>query len=198
MTTPIKSLAIKKLLAVTLFSCTITSPAFADTLANDHQTDQLINQLLSHDIELPSQDIASPIPVITPTDKTNTPTKNGINSLIEYAKTLIGTPYKAGGSSPNGFDCSGFMHYVFQKIGISLPRSSKDMATVGNPIGKHELQLGDMVFFAHNGKRISHVGMYVGNGQFIHSPSSGKSVEITALDGHYWESRFVTARRIRL
>lgn len=120
-----------------------------------------------------------------------------ISGLISKAKTLIGTPYRFGGVGPGGFDCSGFMQYVFKKSAdIDLPRTSSDMATMGEKVAKADLQQGDMVFFAHNGSRISHVGMYVGDGKFIHSPSTGKSVEIVNLDSKYWKSRFITARRV--
>ncbi|ELA08182.1 nlpC/p60 family protein [Moraxella macacae 0408225] len=123
-------------------------------------------------------------------------TSSMADSLLSKAKTLIGTPYRLGGTTPSGFDCSGFMQYVFNNAGISLPRTSRDMATVGTKVGRDALQVGDMLFFAHSGKRISHVGMYVGEGKFIHSPSTGKTVEITNLDSKYWAGRFITARRV--
>lgn len=119
-----------------------------------------------------------------------------ILEVIARAKHLIGSPYRAGGTTPSGFDCSGFMQYVFRMVDVNLPRTSRDMAGVGVRVERSELQQGDMVFFAHSGGRISHVGMYVGDGQFIHSPSSGKTVEITRLDSRYWSPRFVTARRV--
>ncbi|WP_019519600.1 C40 family peptidase [Faucicola boevrei] len=123
-------------------------------------------------------------------------TSNTADGLLSKAKTLIGTPYRFGGTTPSGFDCSGFMQYVFKNAGISLPRTSRDMATVGKQVSRDALQVGDMVFFAHSGSRISHVGMYVGDGKFIHSPSTGKTVEITSLNSKYWAGRYITARRV--
>lgn len=121
---------------------------------------------------------------------------NVAESLLNKAKKYIGTPYRFGGTTPSGFDCSGFMQYVFKNAGINLPRSSRDMATVGSHVSRDALRVGDMVFFAHSGGRISHVGMYVGDNKFIHSPSSGKTVEITSLNSNYWKPRYITARRV--
>lgn len=120
------------------------------------------------------------------------------SSLIATAKNFIGLPYRFGGTSPtSGFDCSGFMQYVYKKTAnIDLPRTSGSMAQVGEKISRDNLQPGDMVFFSHSGGRISHVGMYIGEGRFIHSPSTGKSISITALNSGYWANKFVTARRV--
>lgn len=123
-------------------------------------------------------------------------TSSTAEGLLIKAKSLIGTPYRFGGTTPSGFDCSGFMQYVFKNAGVTLPRTSRDMATVGSKVSRDDLQVGDMVFFAHSGSRISHVGMYVGEGKFIHSPSTGKTVEITSMNSKYWGGRFVTARRV--
>ena len=120
------------------------------------------------------------------------------SNLIATAKNFIGLPYRFGGTSPtSGFDCSGFMQYVYkQTYNISLPRTSGDMSRVGEKVSRDSLQPGDMVFFSHSGGRISHVGMYIGEGRFIHSPSTGKSISITALNSGYWADKFVTARRV--
>lgn len=120
------------------------------------------------------------------------------SSLIATAKNFIGLPYRFGGTSPtSGFDCSGFMQYVYKETAnIDLPRTSGSMAQVGEKVSRDALQPGDMVFFSHSGGRISHVGMYIGEGRFIHSPSTGKSISITALNSGYWANKFVTARRV--
>ena len=128
---------------------------------------------------------------------TQNSTANKADGLIANAKNFIGLPYRYGGTSPvSGFDCSGFMQYVFKEsANIDLPRTSGSMAQMGSRVDREELRPGDMVFFSHGGGRISHVGMYIGEGHFIHAPSTGKSIEISNLDG-YWSSRFVTARRV--
>lgn len=120
------------------------------------------------------------------------------DSLIAKAKNFIGLPYRFGGTSPtSGFDCSGFMQYVYkQTANINLPRTSGSMAQVGERVSRDALKPGDMVFFSLGGGRISHVGMYIGEGRFIHSPSTGKSISITSLDTGYWANKFVTARRV--
>ncbi|MFW2177945.1 MULTISPECIES: C40 family peptidase [unclassified Moraxella] len=124
-------------------------------------------------------------------------TTNKAQALIDKAKQFIGLPYRYGGTSPtSGFDCSGFMQYVFKGANINLPRTSGSMAQVGQKVSRDELKAGDMVFFATRGGSISHVGMYVGEGRFIHSPSTGKSIQINSLTSGYYANTFVTARRV--
>jgi len=115
--------------------------------------------------------------------------------LVQYSKNYLGVPYVSGGSSPSGFDCSGFTSYVYKQFGISLPRSSAGQASVGTPVSRSELIPGDLVFFDTYGG-ISHVGIYVGNNEFIHSTIPGDVVKISSLDQAYYDSRYVTARRI--
>lgn len=128
----------------------------------------------------------------------HTSLSSATNNLIATAKNFIGLPYRFGGTSPtSGFDCSGFMQYVYkQTANINLPRTSGSMAQVGEKVSRDSLQPGDMVFFSHSGGRISHVGMYIGEGRFIHAPSTGKTISITALNSGYWADKFVTARRV--
>lgn len=117
--------------------------------------------------------------------------------LIMNAMSLIGLSYRFGGNSPTqGLDCSGFMQYIFKRsMGITLPRTSAEMATVGQQVDRANLKPGDMVFFSGGG-RVSHVGMYIGNDRFIHAPRTGRDIEITSMNGNYWKNRYITARRV--
>lgn len=125
-------------------------------------------------------------------------TGSDAGDLIMNAMGLLGVAYRFGGSSPtNGLDCSGFMQYIFKRsMRINLPRSSREMATVGTSVSKPNLQPGDMVFFSQGGGSISHVGMYIGNGRMIHAPRTGRNIEITSIEQGYWANKYVTARRV--
>lgn len=120
------------------------------------------------------------------------------NPLIERALGALGVRYRYGGNSPeSGFDCSGFVRWIYQDIAAQLPRSSSALARVdATEIARDALQPADLLFFRINRSRsISHVGMYLGNGQFIHSPSSGGKVRVDSMDQPYWRARFVKASR---
>jgi cell wall-associated NlpC family hydrolase len=111
--------------------------------------------------------------------------------VVGIAMQYLGVPYVWGGSSPRGFDCSGFVAYVFAQIGVSLPHSSYAMYGMGTPVSISDLQPGDLVFFTG----ASHMGIYIGGGQFIHAPHTGDVVKISSLSGYY-SSNFAGARRI--
>ena len=115
--------------------------------------------------------------------------------LVSYSKNFLGVPYVSGGSSPSGFDCSGFTSYVYAQFGVSLPRTSASQATVGTSVSRSELMPGDLLFFNTYGG-ISHVGIYTGGDQFIHATVPGDVVKISNLSSSYYSSRYVTARRI--
>ncbi len=123
------------------------------------------------------------------------------DSVLERGFTLVGTPYRYGGSSTRtGFDCSGFVGFVFRKeAGIALPRSTREMINLDAPkIKRSELEPGDVVFFNNRGRgRVSHAGIYIGGDQFIHSSSSRSGgVRVDSLDDKYWRASFMQAKRV--
>jgi hypothetical protein len=118
------------------------------------------------------------------------------NEIVGTAKRFIGTPYRWGGTSAHkGFDCSGLTMVVYQLNGLKLPRSSREQYKWGTPIRRNELLHGDLVFFATSrGRRVSHVGIYVGKGRFIHAPGRGKKIRTELLKNRYFSARYVGAR----
>jgi hypothetical protein len=116
-----------------------------------------------------------------------------INALVQLAQHFIGLPYVYGGSTPSGFDCSGFVQWLYKQQGISLPRTTYQQYGRGLPIPRNSLRPGDIVFFESTGKGPGHEGLYIGNGKFIESPHTGASIRISSLAGR---SDFVGARRV--
>lgn len=118
--------------------------------------------------------------------------------LLLQAMSLLGVAYRFGGSTPtSGLDCSGFIQYIFKKsLKINMPRTAAEMARTGRTINRDELAPGDLVFFNTRGFANSHVGLYMGNGKFIHSPRTGKSVEVVNINSDYWSKRYNGARRV--
>lgn len=114
--------------------------------------------------------------------------------LVAFSKQYIGVPYKWGSTTPKGFDCSGFVTYVYREFGISLPRTAEEQYQRGEKVAKGDLEAGDLVFFATYKKTASHAGIYIGGNKFIHA-SSGKGVMISALDESYWRKCYLGARR---
>ena len=112
--------------------------------------------------------------------------------IVGYAKRFLGVPYVYGGSTPHGFDCSGFVRYVYAHFGVSLPHSSYAQFGDGRHVSRRSLRPGDLLFF----DRVGHVGLYIGNGRFMHAPRSGTHVRVEKLSGWY-SARFSGARRVK-
>lgn len=118
-----------------------------------------------------------------------------VRRLIQTSFQYIGVPYWFGGNTPRGFDCSGFTRYVFANIGVNLPRMADGQYAIGRPVSTERLQSGDLVFFETYEPGPSHVGIYIGNGQFI-SATSSRGVAVADMFGHYWGERYLGARRV--
>ncbi|MFA7386286.1 MAG: C40 family peptidase [Thiohalobacteraceae bacterium] len=114
-------------------------------------------------------------------------------TVVETAQQMIGRPYRIGGDGPRGFDCSGLTRYAYGRAGIALPRTSAAQFSTARPIARSDVRPGDLLFFNINGQRASHVGIYVGEGRFIHAPSTGKRVSVESLDNPYWRRRIIGA-----
>ena len=133
----------------------------------------------------------------TASSSSNKPSSNSkLDKVLSTVKAQVGKPYVYGAAGPNSFDCSGLTYYAYKKEGIYLNRTSRDQAKNGKHVSKSNLKAGDLVFFNSGTNSIKHVGMYVGNGKFIHSPSPGKSVKYESLSTSYYVKGYVTARRI--
>ncbi|MFO7709123.1 MAG: NlpC/P60 family protein [Desulfobacterales bacterium] len=116
--------------------------------------------------------------------------------ILRTAERFIGTPYKWGGESTvSGFDCSGLTRVVYQLNGLDLPRTSREQWAAGNPVDEKSLSKGDLVFFAtRSGTHVSHVGIYMGDGRFLHAPSRGNAIQAASLSGGYYRARYLGAR----
>ena len=119
-----------------------------------------------------------------------------VDKIIKNAKQYLGVPYVWGGTSPSGFDCSGFTHYVFLKNGITIPRTSALQYNEGTWVSKDQLRPGDLVFFTTYKPGPSHVGIYIGNGQFVHASSGAEQVTISDLTKNYYMQRYIGAKRV--
>jgi murein DD-endopeptidase len=108
----------------------------------------------------------------------------------------VGTPYRYGGSTPAGFDCSGLVHYAYTSAGVSIPRTTTGQWSKLPPVAERDMRPGDLVFFNIEGK-MSHVGMYIGDGRFVHAPSTGKRVAVEDLGSRYYSRAFIRAGRPR-
>jgi cell wall-associated NlpC family hydrolase len=117
-------------------------------------------------------------------------------ALSSTALSLRGAPYRDGGVDPSGFDCSGFVHYVYGQHGVAMPRQVRDQFKVGKTIDRGRLEPGDLVFFSTVAPGASHVGIMIGGDQFVHAPSEKGVVRVESLAAQYWASRFIGAKRV--
>ena len=118
------------------------------------------------------------------------------SKAVDFAKEMLGKPYKYTGDTPAGFDCSGLVKYSYGRAGVSMPRDTQAQHRMSVLVSTRGLREGDLLFFDQEGKKKSHVGIYLGNGRFIHAPSSGGKVRIDSMNAEYWKKHFVEARRV--
>jgi cell wall-associated NlpC family hydrolase len=137
---------------------------------------------------------ASPEPPYTPELPPLSPADRP--AVVGTALSLRGAPYRNGGSDPSGFDCSGFVAYVFAQQGLYMPRTVSEQYAHGQPVGSDAVAPGDLVFFSTVAPGASHVGIAISQHQFVHAPSSSGVVRVESLTASYWSSRFVGTRRI--
>jgi cell wall-associated NlpC family hydrolase len=117
-------------------------------------------------------------------------------AITTTALSLRGTRYRNGGADPAGFDCSGFVYYVFAQHGVNIPRTVLEQSRVGQPVGQDQLEPGDLLFFSTVSAGPSHVAIAIGGDEFVHAPSSVGEVRVERLSSSYWGARFVGARRV--
>lgn len=130
----------------------------------------------------------------TPPDRDDTGPAARVAALVQ---AQIGVRYQWGGSGPDrGFDCSGLVQWAYGEVGVPLPRVVRDQRHEGDSVGRGSLQPGDLLFFAMNGGRVDHVGIHVGEGEFVHAPSSGRPVRTDSLRDEFWRLRWRDARRL--
>jgi len=129
------------------------------------------------------------------------PTRSGPSAVNQdraafYATKMIGARYRYGGNHPNkGFDCSGLVQYSYKLAGVQVPRSTEYQFRNSRSVRRNELRKGDLLFFNQEGKRFSHVGIYIGEGRFVHAPSTGKRVKISTISNPYWARHLASTRR---
>jgi cell wall-associated NlpC family hydrolase len=117
-------------------------------------------------------------------------------AIARAAQSLVGSPYRYGGAGPDAFDCSGLVSYVHRQLGYATPRTAAQQYVQARPVPRAELQPGDLVFFRLTGGTVSHVGVYMGNGRFVHAPQSGERVREAGLDEEFFRERYAGAGRL--
>ena len=125
----------------------------------------------------------------------DTPANPSATEASRVAASMVGKPYRYGGHSPSGFDCSGLVYFSYQRAGLAVPRSTGSQRARSRKVSMSRVTRGDLLFFDQEGKHSSHVGIYIGRNRFVHAPSSGKRVRIDELSDPYWQKHLVDARR---
>jgi murein DD-endopeptidase len=146
--------------------------------------------------------LASFIVLIALAGCSHTPVKESTPPLasraVDHALTMVGKPYRYGGNTPKGFDCSGLVQYSYARVGVKLPHGTRHLLQASQPVSRNQLKRGDLVFFTQEGRRSSHVALYLGGDRFVHSPSSGKNVHVAGFNNDYWQRHFTEARRLEI
>ena len=133
------------------------------------------------------------MPLLPPAPDT---TRSRAGEIVTAALALRGAPYRNGGTTPDGFDCSGFTQYVFAQHGIRLPRDVREQFHSGKAVKPDDLEPGDLVFFATTNASASHVAIVIGGDEFVHAPSASGVVRVERLSATYWSQRYLGARRV--
>jgi cell wall-associated NlpC family hydrolase len=173
---------------------TTTSGAFADEVSSSSQNAN--NGIFSSSKSSDASADAARTPGGAKSFLSGVASKAG--DVVVGALNMIGVRYRWGGNTPDsGLDCSGFVRYVFQDtLGMTLPRRAEEMSRVGEEVTVSDLKPGDLVFFNTMRRSFSHVGIYIGDNKFVHSPSTGSTIRVDDMEDGYWEKRFQGARRI--
>ena len=128
-------------------------------------------------------------------NRSSKPPSKVAQGILTEAYNLVGVPYRTGGADPKGFDCSGLVQYVHSQVGLEIPRSTAEQLKSAKWVRFSQLQPGDLVFFRISGSKADHVGIYWGDGRFIHAPNRGKEVSFAHIDSDYWNKRIIAAGR---
>jgi cell wall-associated NlpC family hydrolase len=176
--------------------------AFADEVGSINQNATFSIQNGSNSLSSPNSQNQNPQGATSSSDSGARSFLSGMagkaGDVVVGALNMIGVRYRWGGDTPDsGLDCSGFVRYVFQDtLGMALPRRAEEMSRVGEKVRVRDLKPGDLVFFNTMRRTFSHVGIYIGDNKFVHSPSTGSTIRVDDMDSGYWEKRFTGARRI--
>jgi len=138
----------------------------------------------------------APSPPYAPSAPAEVPRPGDGYALSGTALSLRGAPYRDGGIDPSGFDCSGFVRYVYEQHGVEMPRQVRDQYRIGKSIDRDRLEPGDLVFFSTVAPGASHVGIVIGGDQFVHAPSERGVVRVDSLTSQYWAGRYIGAKRV--